>query len=147
MTAKLRNMILAGFGTLMLLAPASAEAQMRPCAPHERGCVAPLRPGPQPGPAYHPAAKPLPPHLRPAQVHRPAPPAVVHRHAKPQPVYNIRPGHSAARGRPFHRGKNSRFHAPPRGQEYRVVNDHLVLADSRTLQIVAVLGLMNTLLR
>lgn len=58
-----------------------------------------------------------------------------------------RPGENARSGRPFQRADNSRFNAPPRGQEYRVVNEHLVLVDSDTLKVVTVLGLLNTLLK
>ncbi|WP_206078512.1 hypothetical protein [Poseidonocella sp. HB161398] len=36
--------------------------------------------------------------------------------------------------------------APPKGQEYRVVNDRVVLADSDTLKILAVIGLASALL-
>lgn len=57
-----------------------------------------------------------------------------------------RAGEHARSGQPFHRAANSRFRAPPRGQEYRVVNEHLVLVDSSTLKIVSVLGLLSNLL-
>lgn len=58
-----------------------------------------------------------------------------------------RPGESGWGGQRFERAGSSRFKAPPRGQEYRVINEHLVLVDSNTLKVVAVLGLLNTLLK
>ncbi|MFE3837250.1 hypothetical protein [Pseudogemmobacter sonorensis] len=63
------------------------------------------------------------------------------------PHSNPRAGDNGRNGQPFQRATNSRFKAPPRGQEYRVVNEHLVLIDSDTLKIVTVLGLLNTLLK
>lgn len=55
-------------------------------------------------------------------------------------------GDSGHRGKPFHRASNSRFKAPPRGQEYRVLDDRLVLVDKDTLKVVAVLGLLSALI-
>ncbi|WP_112313161.1 hypothetical protein [Pseudogemmobacter bohemicus] len=55
-------------------------------------------------------------------------------------------GDSAREGSPFQRAPNSRFGVPPRGQEYRVVGDHLVLADSQSMRVVAVIGLLSSLL-
>jgi len=69
---------------------------------------------------------------------------------RPEPQQRIaspRAGDNGKNGRPYQRAKNSRFKEPPRGQEYRVVNDHLVLVDSRTSKVVSVLGLLDTLLR
>lgn len=54
-------------------------------------------------------------------------------------------GDSGRDGKPFLRGSDSRFKAPPHGQEYRVVDDRLVLVDSKTLKIVTVLGPENAL--
>lgn len=58
-----------------------------------------------------------------------------------------RAGAIARNGQRFERAANSRFKAPGRGQEYRIVDQHLVLVDSNTLKIVSVLGLLNTLLK
>lgn len=58
-----------------------------------------------------------------------------------------RPGENGRGGQRFERAGSSRFKAPPRGQEYRVINEHLVLVDSNTLKVVTVLGLLNTLLK
>lgn len=58
-----------------------------------------------------------------------------------------RAGESGKHGQRFERAGSSRFKAPPRGQEYRVINEHLVLVDSNTLKVVTVLGLLNTLLK
>lgn len=55
-------------------------------------------------------------------------------------------GSSGRDGKPFQRSSGSRFSAPPKGQEYRVVNDHLVLVNKDTLKIVTVVGLLGTLL-
>ncbi len=58
-----------------------------------------------------------------------------------------RAGEIARNGQRFERAASSRFKSPGRGQEYRVVDEHLVLVDSNTLRIVSVLGLLNTLLK
>lgn len=55
-------------------------------------------------------------------------------------------GSNGRDGKPFQRSSGSRFSAPPKGQEYRVVNDHLVLVNKDTLKIVTVVGLLGTLL-
>ncbi|MDP3339230.1 hypothetical protein [Frigidibacter sp.] len=62
-------------------------------------------------------------------------------------IASPRAGDNGKNGRPYQRAKGSRFKEPPRGQEYRVVNDHLVLVDNRTSKVVSVLGLLDTLLR
>ncbi|WP_045390128.1 hypothetical protein [Falsirhodobacter sp. alg1] len=54
-------------------------------------------------------------------------------------------GDSGRNGRVYQRAENSRFAAPPKGQQYRVVNDNLVLVDEKTLTVVTVLGLLSTL--
>ncbi|MAM41109.1 hypothetical protein [uncultured Paracoccus sp.] len=56
-----------------------------------------------------------------------------------------RAGDNGKAGKPFQRSANSRFKAPPKGEEYRVVDDHLVLVDSNTMKIVTVLGLLSAL--
>ncbi|TRW99375.1 hypothetical protein FNJ84_01490 [Paracoccus sp. M683] len=58
-----------------------------------------------------------------------------------------RVGDSGRSGQPIERARNSRFDAPPRGQEYRVVDEHLVLVDSNSKQIVTVLGRLGNLLK
>ncbi len=58
-----------------------------------------------------------------------------------------RVGQSARSGRSFHQAANSRFPRAPRGQEYRAVNGHLVLVDSNSLQILAIMGLLEALLQ
>lgn len=55
-------------------------------------------------------------------------------------------GDNGRGGQVFHRAHNSRFKVPPRGQEYRVINEHLVLVDSKTLRIITVVGLLSILL-
>lgn len=54
-------------------------------------------------------------------------------------------GGSAKGGKAFQQGKNSRFSNPPKGQEYRVVDDYLVLADKNTLKVISVVGLLASL--
>ena len=56
-----------------------------------------------------------------------------------------RPGDNGNKGRPFVRASNSRFPSPPAGQEYRIVNEHLVLVDHETMQIAKVLGVLSAL--
>lgn len=52
----------------------------------------------------------------------------------------LRLGDSARDGRAFQRAGNSRYAPAPRGQEYRVVRDQLVLVDQKTKRIVSILG-------
>ena len=54
---------------------------------------------------------------------------------------------SGAKGAPFKQAGNSRFKTPPKGQEYRVVNERLVLVDKQTMQIVTVVGLLSALVK
>jgi|GEM_PF-5479295 len=103
-----------------------AVAWQAPPPPHHQ--PQPPRPHVQPAKPPH-AARPQPPK---PQAHAPRPPRV---------------GEHLRNARPFQRAPGSRFRAPPRGQEYRVANDHLVLVNSKTLQVVAVVGLLSSLLR
>ena len=57
----------------------------------------------------------------------------------------VQVGDSGAMGQRFRQADNSRFKTPPRGQEYRVINDRLVLVNKDTLKVVAVLGLLSAL--
>ncbi|WGR61931.1 hypothetical protein E3U26_14285 (plasmid) [Paracoccus ferrooxidans] len=52
----------------------------------------------------------------------------------------LRVGDSGRDGRAFQRAGNSRYAPAPRGQEYRVVRDQLVLVDQKTKRIVSILG-------
>ncbi len=74
--------------------------------------------------------------------HKPAPQKRAEAH---KPAKGPKIGDSGHKGQPSRQAGNSRFKAPPRGQEYRVVNDRLVLVDKDTLKIVAVLGLLSAL--
>lgn len=126
----MRRLIIATAAVATLLAAAPASfAQSRggqQCPPNQRNCV--QQDSPRPGnQEQRPRAGRAD---QAAQPGRPAP----------------RIGENGRGGRQFERASSSRFKAPPRGQEYRVVNDHLVLVDSNTLKIVTVLGLLNTLL-
>ena len=115
----------------------------------------PLQPTPQPPPAHHVQQPPQPqaqqPHHPPAP-HVQQPQVQAPRHPQPhvQQPQQPRPpavGDRPREARPVHHADSARFRAPPRGQEYRVVDGYVVLVDSRSLQIVNVLGLLSTLIR
>lgn len=55
-------------------------------------------------------------------------------------------GDSARGAQRFERAAHSRLKAPPKGEEYRVVNGHLVLVNSNTLRIISDVGLLSSLL-
>ena len=64
------------------------------------------------------------------------------RHSGPSP----RVGHAIPRGaRMYHPPHDTRLRPLPRGQEYRVHDGHLMLVDSRTAKIIAVIGLLSML--
>ncbi|WP_313352311.1 hypothetical protein [Paracoccus sp. (in: a-proteobacteria)] len=86
--------------------------------------------------------QPVPPSQHNA-IKKPHPPAVPAARQKHQAHVTPAIGQSAANAKPFQRAQNSRFASPPRGQEYRVLNDHLVLVDQKTLEVVAVVGLLS----
>ena len=120
--------------------------------PYQQPQVLPPQPSAQHPQAQHPQAQhpqaPSPhaqkPHAQPPQPQVQAP-----RHPQPQ-IQQPRPpavGDRPREARPFHHADSTRFRAPPRGQEYRVVDGYVVLVDSRTLQIVNVLGLLSALIR
>ncbi|ABL71512.1 hypothetical protein [Paracoccus denitrificans] len=52
----------------------------------------------------------------------------------------LRVGDSGRDGRAFQRAGNSRYAPAPRGQEYRVIRDQLVLVDQKSKRIVSILG-------
>ncbi|SOB98485.1 hypothetical protein SAMN05877809_102263 [Rhodobacter sp. JA431] len=71
------------------------------------------------------------------------------------PGHNTPPGHAkkqapqAAKQAPGHAPSSAqlrRLPPPPHGQEYRVVDNRVVLIDSDTLNTMAVLGLLTALL-
>ncbi len=97
--------------------------------------------------AQHPQAPS--PHAQKPHGQPPQPQVQAPRHPQPQ-LQQPRPpavGDRPREARPFHHADSTRFRAPPRGQEYRVVDGYVVLVDSRTLQIVNVLGLLSALIR
>lgn len=55
-------------------------------------------------------------------------------------------GDSARKGALFQQAKNSRLPAPPAHQHYRVVDNTVVRVDDTTLKVVAVVGLLSTIL-
>jgi hypothetical protein len=72
-----------------------------------------------------------------------AKPGKGHKAAQDHPAPRL--GQTARNARPFQEARKSRLKTLPRGQEYRVVNDHIVRVDSKTLQILAVVGLLSAL--
>lgn len=57
-----------------------------------------------------------------------------------------RVGDSGRYGRPYHPAPHGRLRPPPRGYEYRVLDNRIVLVDSTTLRIVAIAGLLSMIL-
>ncbi|WP_172327255.1 hypothetical protein [Mangrovicoccus sp. HB161399] len=55
-------------------------------------------------------------------------------------------GDSAKAGRQVQPPAHGQLKAPPKGQEYRVIDDQVVRVDSSTLKILAVVGLASALL-
>ena len=64
----------------------------------------------------------------------------------PQKVPAPHVGDSARKGALFQQAKNSRLPAPPAHQHYRVVDNTVVRVDDSTLKVVAVVGLLSTIL-
>lgn len=64
----------------------------------------------------------------------------------PQKVPAPHVGDSARKGALFLQAKNSRLPAPPAHQHYRVVDNTVVRVDDSTLKVVAVVGLLSTIL-
>ncbi|MDS9469377.1 hypothetical protein RGQ15_17580 [Paracoccus sp. MBLB3053] len=54
---------------------------------------------------------------------------------------HLRVGDNGAAGTPFKPGKDMRLKEAPRGKEYRVIDDRLVLVNKKDHKIVEVLGL------
>lgn len=140
---------MAGTAALILafaLAVPAAMAQTAPdrCSPQQRDCTQTDR-GPGRDERGSAQADQRPgQQQRPGQSQRPAE-AQGQRGARADEGPRV--GQSGRNGRAFQQAQNSRFSPPPRGQEYRVVNDHLVLVDRDTLKIAAVLGLLAVLTR
>lgn len=55
-------------------------------------------------------------------------------------------GDSARSAQKFQQAQRSRLSTPPRGQEYRVKDNYVVRVDSSTLKVLAVVGLLETVL-
>lgn len=126
----MRHLIIAtaAVAVTLAMAPVASVAQSRDrpyCPPDQRTCVQQDTGRPGAAPRHDTRA-----HGKAVQTRPKAP----------------RIGDTGRGSQAFHRAQASRFKAPPRGQEYRVVNDHLVLVDSRTLRIVSVVGLLSALL-
>ncbi len=138
-----RTVILATAVATMFGSVSVAQAQSRDngaCRPGESRCEQQQGKKPVQQQGQRPQAERTPERA-------PERPAAQKRLEPQQRIASPRAGDNGKNGRPYQRAKNSRFKEPPRGQEYRVVNDHLVLVDSRTSKVVSVLGLLDTLLR
>jgi hypothetical protein len=64
-----------------------------------------------------------------------------------QKPHTPRIGQSAQQSQRFEPAATSRFKAPPKGQEYRVIDGTLVVVKSNSLEILAVIGGLNALLQ
>ncbi|WP_147385931.1 RcnB family protein [Paracoccus sp. JM45] len=89
-------------------------------------------------PAQQSRAQPTP--AQPSRSQQVAP----HQDAKAEAHKAPSRGANGANGPRVTRNDHSKFGPAPRGQEYRSVDDHLVLVDSNTKRIVTVLGLMSS---
>ncbi len=126
------------------LAGQAAMANDRPegpppeCRQHDRKCPEqPKRqkPGHDRGKGDRPAAEAR----RDAQ--HPPGPAARRDDRRESPARKIaRVGDSARDARPFRPGRDSRVAPAPRGQEYRVIGDRLVLVDPSSQRILSVVG-------
>ena len=160
-----RPILLAAIAAMAIAAaPASharsqhGQAPVRECA-NAPGSQQPRCPQPpagkwgQPGhPGQH-GQHGQPGRMPPSATHAPRGQHQAHRHAPPpgqQHAGHRKPpriGTSAQGAQPFMPAPDSRFGPLPRGQEYRVADEHLVLVDSQTLRIVSVVGLLAALMR
>ena len=68
------------------------------------------------------------------------------RHDGGRTEINIRIGGDGRYGDRFYWREGYRFGPAPYGREYRVVNNQVVLVDSQTLQILAIVGLLSDIL-
>lgn len=145
----MRHLImLAAASAITLMGVSASQAQPQPrtttdCPRGQQTCVKPddaRAPGQRANEANR---RPTPQATPPRPDSRTAQQAAPRRDNRPMP----KAGASARGGQPFQRAAGSRISAPPRGQEYRVVNEHLVLVDSRSQNIVTVLGLLSNLTR
>ncbi len=130
-----------------------AMAETRPdgpppeCRQNDRKCPAPpSKDAPRKAKRSERKAPPPPAEVKRGE-HKPRPAEAPPRNAKgkhaPDGRKALRVGDSIRDGRPFQRAANSRFAAPPRGQEYRVVHDQVVLVDQKTKRIAQILGPAN----
>lgn len=56
-------------------------------------------------------------------------------------------GDHARGGKVFQHSKYKKVKAPPRGQEYRIIDDRVVLVNKDTLRIIAIIGMVSALTR
>ena len=127
----LSALVVAGLGASQ---PALAQPQPdRPspeCRQDPRKCPAPLE-----------KHRKIPPEARRDDGPRHAAPAERRGKARPDKHrHNLRVGDSGREGRSFQPGRDSNLRPAPRGQEYRVIHDQLVLVDKKHHRIVSVIG-------
>ncbi len=119
------------------LPPAVSLAQGKPvCTPNAPACTIPAE-------APRPTTRPSGPKAPQAVGQRPGTRETTAQHSARRPAI----GASTRGSYPFQRAQNSRFAAPPRGQEYRVVSGYLVLGDIASKRVVSVLGVAASLLQ
>lgn len=93
------------------------------------------------------------PEFRPADPPQPAVPGQSRNGSTARPEFatpaTVGPqtGQIARDSMPYEPPRGSTLAEPPRGQEYRLMGDRLVLVDSATLAVVSVLGLVSALTR
>jgi len=128
----------------MIAATAPAQAQRH---------AAPWHPGQPHGQAQHPRASEVPMRTERHGYHAPRGPAwrgqPGRRHgaqAQPPRAQAIRPGTSARQYQRVVPRYGHRLGHPPRGHHYRNIGGTVVLVDDRSLQVVAIIGLLAALL-
>ena len=119
-------------GSASAVLAAEGQPHQAACQPQQKGCT-------DNSPSQNQPSKQQPAQSQPSKQQS--------SQMKKEPAPGKRPeiGQPGNNGMPFTPAKNSRFKKPPHGQEYRVMNDYLVLVNSKTLNIVSVLGLLESL--
>lgn len=128
----------------------AATAQTRPaddpprqCRQSDGKCERPdgARPrGPQPQGGQHDARRAPPPGAQGGQQRRAGHAPGQEQHGNQARRNAPRKGDSARQARPFQRADNSRFAAPGKGKDLRVMQGEVVLVDSRTGRVLDILG-------
>ncbi|WP_171060923.1 hypothetical protein [Poseidonocella sp. HB161398] len=128
---------------LLALAPvANAQQQKQTCTQGQQGCVQT-----QGGQKAQPQAKPAQaqaqsPSQGKSQQHAQAQPQAGKSAAKAGPKV----GDSARNGKAVPQAGHPKLKSPPKGQEYRELDGRVVLVDSKTLNVLTIVGLASALL-